>query len=168
MSMWKKSDEEQALKLETPSAAITPMQKLKDRAVIGHTISIKGEIAGDEDLEVHGRVEGNILLDSNNVTIGESGQVKADVAAKIISIEGSVEGNLRGAEQVVIRQSGNVRGNISAPRVTLEDGCKFTGSIDMEGQKKGVASSPKPKAAESDGRVSHGQATLHGGGSSPS
>ena len=39
---------------------------------------------------------------------------------------------ISGAEKVVISKSGNVRGNIVAPRVTLEDGAKFKGSIDMD------------------------------------
>lgn len=40
-----------------------------------------------------------------------------------------------------MRASGNVRGNITAPRVALEDGSRFKGSIDMD-VKKG-----EPRAA---------------------
>ena len=45
--------------------------------------------------------------------------------------EGKVTGDITGDEKVVISKSGNVRGNIVAPRVTLEDGAIFKGSIDM-------------------------------------
>ena len=124
------------------------MQQLKERATIGHTITVKGDISGEEDLIVHGKVEGKIRLQNNNVMVGESGRIKADVVAKVVSVEGTVEGNLAGQEKVVVRKSGTIHGNISAPRVTLEDGCKFTGSIDMEGGSKGLASSPQLKRPE--------------------
>lgn len=117
------------------------MEQIKERAIVGHTIVIKGNLSGDEDLTVQGRVEGKIELNNHNVTIGEKGTVKADIDAKIISIEGQVKGNLIGREKVVLRKSSTVHGNVTAPRVTLEDGCKFTGSIDMESTGKGLASS---------------------------
>jgi cytoskeletal protein CcmA (bactofilin family) len=47
-------------------------------------------------------------------------------------VDGHVEGNLHAEEQVIIRRSGNVMGDIVTPRVTLEDGCRFRGAIDME------------------------------------
>ncbi|PYV38461.1 MAG: hypothetical protein DMG09_11920 [Acidobacteria bacterium] len=57
---------------------------------------------------------------------------------------GAVEGNLYGHDQIVVRNSGNVRGNITAPRVALEDGSRFKGSIDMEprADKQKPASAP--------------------------
>ena len=108
------------------------MEQMKDRAVIGPSISIKGELAGEEDLLIQGRVEGKIDLKKHNVTVGKNGRVKADIIGKVISIEGEVQGNLFGEEKIVLRQSGVVRGNITAPRVNLEDGAKFKGSIDMD------------------------------------
>jgi cytoskeletal protein CcmA (bactofilin family) len=87
---------------------------------------------GEEDLIVQGRVEGVIDLRQNNVTIGKDGRVKADIKARVIKVEGHVEGNLHADEQVVIRRSGNVVGDMVTPRVTLEDGCRFRGAIDME------------------------------------
>ena len=81
---------------------------------------------------IQGQVEGRIDLKQNNVTVGKSGRIKADIHGRMITIEGEVEGNLFGEEQILLRQSGTVRGNIVAPRVSLEDGSKFKGSIDME------------------------------------
>lgn len=100
--------------------------------MIGPSIKIKGEVTGDEDLLIQGKVEGTIDLQDNEVSIGESGQVFADINAKVIKIDGEVTGDIAGNEKVVISRSGNVRGNIIAPRVTLEDGAIFKGSIDMD------------------------------------
>ena len=100
--------------------------------MIGPSINIKGEVSGDEDLLVQGKVEGKINLNGKELTIGESGQVAADIQAQSIKIDGEVTGDITGKEKVIISKSGNVRGNIVAPRVTLEDGAIFKGSIDMD------------------------------------
>jgi len=100
--------------------------------MIGPSITIKGEVTGEEDLLIHGRVEGTINLSGNQVSVGESGQVCADIQAKVVKIDGKVTGDITGIEKVVISKSGNVHGNIVAPRVTLEDGAIFKGSIDMD------------------------------------
>jgi cytoskeletal protein CcmA (bactofilin family) len=99
--------------------------------MIGPSICIKGDLSGQEDLIIEGRVEGTIELRQHNVTVGKKGRVKADIYAKTIAIEGEVLGNLYGEEQLVLRQTSTVRGNITAPRVSLEDGANFKGSIDM-------------------------------------
>ncbi len=134
--MWKKTegDEPQPQFTPQPQTATpprSPAPKAVDRALIGPSIFIKGDLVGEEDLVIEGRIEGKIEFKQNNVTIGKNGRVRADIFGKLISIEGEVQGNLHGEEQVLLRQSSNVRGNLTAPRVTLEDGCRFKGSIDM-------------------------------------
>ena len=100
--------------------------------MIGPKISIKGTISGEEDLLIQGKVEGTISLGEFEVAVGESAEVKANIRAKAVKIDGLVEGDITGGEKVVISKSGNVHGNIIAPRVTLEDGAIFKGSIDMD------------------------------------
>ena len=100
--------------------------------MIGPSIIIKGEVSGEEDLLIQGKVEGTINLKDNLVSVGESGQVSADIQARVAKIDGEVTGDITANEMVVISKSGNVRGNIVAPRVTLEDGAIFKGSIDMD------------------------------------
>jgi cytoskeletal protein CcmA (bactofilin family) len=100
--------------------------------MIGPSIKIKGEVTGDEDLVVQGQVEGTISLKAHQVFVGESGRVSADIHAKTVKIDGEVNGDISGSENVVISKLGHVRGNIVAPRVTLEDGAVFKGSIDMD------------------------------------
>jgi cytoskeletal protein CcmA (bactofilin family) len=145
--MWKKSETEeshpqpapapQVQPLQAPRAAV-PLVSGREHAVIGPTISIKGDLTGEEDLLIEGRVEGKIELRHHSVTVGKNGHIKADIYGKTITVEGTVEGNLYGEEQLIVRQSGTVRGNIVSPRVALEDGSNFKGSIDM---------SPKDKPA---------------------
>ena len=100
--------------------------------MIGPSITVKGEVSGDEDLLVQGTVTGSINLKGKALSVGETGKVEADIQAQVVKIEGKVTGDINGVEKVVISKSGNVHGNIVAPRVTLEDGAIFKGSIDMD------------------------------------
>ena len=115
-----------------PVASVTTVSASSRKgAMIGATITIKGDITGDENLLIEGKVEGTVGLNGNDLTIGQSGRVHANVTAKEIKIEGEVQGDISGKEKVFITKSGKVKGNITAPRVTLEDGANFKGSIDM-------------------------------------
>lgn len=128
--MWKKDEER--VQISSQERPISSIEKLKERAIIGSSVRISGELTSGEDVIVQGQVEGKIDMNENVVTIGKNGRVKADVYAKIVSVEGQLEGNIFGKEKVVIRKSGSVQGNITAPCVNLEEGSKFKGSIDME------------------------------------
>ncbi len=114
--------------------SMLPTTRSRTAATIGPSIQISGDVTGNEDLRIDGRVEGTVSLSDNALTVGKEGQINAAVNARAIFVEGKVEGDLKGDVQVVVHGSGNVRGNIAAPRVTLEDGCKFKGSIDMDGE----------------------------------
>ena len=118
------------------SAANEPPRRSSTNATIGPSIFIKGDLSGEEDLVIEGRVEGKVDLKQNNVTIGKNGRVRADVFGKVVIIEGEVDGNVFAREQAILRQAGAIRGNITAPRVMLEDGSRFKGSIDMEAPKE--------------------------------
>ena len=113
-------------------------QKQEDKSsesgstIIGPSISIRGEITGEGDLTVQGQVEGIIDFKKNNVTIGRTGRIKADINGRSITIEGEVEGNLLGEKKIVLRPSGRVRGDMRAPAINLEEGAKFKGNIAME------------------------------------
>lgn len=173
--MWKKSDPDEPTRGQaTPTPPASPQRASRSaaaRAVIGPSIQIKGDITGGEDLLIDGSVEGTVELKENQVTIGKGGRVKADVRGRSLTIEGKVEGNLFGEERIVVRQSGQVNGNLTAPRVTLEDGATFQGSIDMDSG-KGSAPGRPPKGQASNARASKeassGDSTAKGpSGSSP-
>ncbi len=120
-------------------------------AVIGPSITIKGDVSGDEDLMILGKVEGTVNLAQHNVTIGPSGRVKADVRGRMVIVEGEVDGDLKAAEQIILRHTAKVEGSISAPRVALEDGAVFRGAIEMDSASKtGKESQPASAATGGD------------------
>jgi len=103
------------------------------RASIGPSVSVNGEISGEEDILIEGNVEGLINLKKNVVTIAASGRVKAAIYGMVIHVEGEVTGDLFGTERIVVHKSGKVTGNITAPRISLEDGARLKGSVSTEG-----------------------------------
>ena len=129
--MWKKTKDENP-KPKSPPLGKSPIEPLKEQAVIGPSISIKGELSSEEDLMIQGRVEGKIVLKKNNVTVDKSGSIKGDIYGKSITIEGEVEGNLFGEKRIVLQPSGVIRGDMRAPAINLEEGAKFKGNIAME------------------------------------
>jgi cytoskeletal protein CcmA (bactofilin family) len=93
---------------------------------------LEGKLSGDEDLLVEGRFRGEIQVPAHQVTVGSDGRVEGEVRACAIVVEGEVRGNLTASQQVLVRASGSVHGDIRAPRVALDQGCRFKGAIDME------------------------------------
>lgn len=133
--MFKKSDIDDGRSeptIHSSEQSMTSTTRSRTAATIGPSIQISGDVTGNEDVRIEGRVEGTVNLSDNVLTVGKEGQINATANARAIFVEGKVEGDLQADEQIVIQSSGNVRGNIVAPRVTLEDGCKFKGSIDMD------------------------------------
>ncbi len=107
-----------------------------EQATIGKGLFIKGEITGSESLYIDGKIEGTINLPGNRLTIGKNGQVNASVNAREIVVLGKVKGNVSATDRVDIRAEGSLTGDVSAARISIEDGAFFKGGID---NKKGDA-----------------------------
>ena len=151
--MWNKREEEPIRPSAAPQAvapqtfvAPSAAAERRETAGIGPSITIVGDVTGDEDLTILGKVEGKISLPQHSVSIGQAGRVKADIHAKFVSVAGEVHGNVVAAEQIVIRKTATMLGNLSAPRVGLEDGCCFRGSVEMETPAPKGRTAPAPQA----------------------
>lgn len=103
-----------------------------DAAVIGRSIKINGDLRGGEDLRIEGDVSGTVELKNSALTIGKEGRVKADVYARSIAVDGEIRGDLYAVERVSVHVNARVQGNIIAPKVSIEEGAHFKGSIEMD------------------------------------
>ncbi|MBI5068677.1 MAG: polymer-forming cytoskeletal protein [Deltaproteobacteria bacterium] len=106
------------------------MATMDGSTIIGESILINGNLNGDEDLTVRGRVEGTVTL-TKTLVVEPTGVVKAEVQVKNCVIAGAVVGNVTASESVEITKEGRMIGDISAPRVIIVDGASFRGRIDM-------------------------------------
>lgn len=121
-------------------------QKSKAETIISASCHIKGDISGADDIRIFGKIEGVILLKNNTVTIEHSAKVEADIAAKIVHVNGNIIGNIEAEEKIIITDSGNVTGDMTAPKVILKDGSYFKGNVSMTNTK--VVSTPAMQAGK--------------------
>jgi cytoskeletal protein CcmA (bactofilin family) len=101
-------------------------------ANIGKSISIKGDVTGDEDTVIEGRVEGRIELKNHHLTVGPNGDVTGEIGAKQVTIVGRVTGNITATERVELCDSGRLDGDILSPRLLVQEGAQLNGSISMK------------------------------------
>jgi cytoskeletal protein CcmA (bactofilin family) len=102
-------------------------------AHIGPSVVVKGEISAKEPITVSGRVEGTIDVPGHIVTIEAGAHVVADIAAAGIIVSGTVKGSLVAEERIALRAGADVSGNLSAPRLAVEDGACVRGKADIAG-----------------------------------
>jgi cytoskeletal protein CcmA (bactofilin family) len=100
-------------------------------AIIGKSVSIKGNIFSQEDLTIDGEVEGSVELKEHRLTVGPNGRVNAGVKAREIVVLGTINGNVEATEKIDIRKEARLVGDIKTARIVIEDGAYFKGSIDI-------------------------------------
>ena len=99
-------------------------------AWVGKSLRIEGRIVSVDDLTIDGQVDGTIEVGDHSLVIGAGASVKADLAARTITISGAVTGSVIAIEKVDLRATGSVVGDIVAPRLVLSDGAVITGRIE--------------------------------------
>ena len=100
---------------------------MQQGAYIGSTLVIKGEISSQEPVTVAGRVDGSIDAPGQTVTIEAGAHVTADVTASEIVVAGTVKGSVAAEKRIALRNGSEVSGDLEAPRVSVEDGARFSG-----------------------------------------
>lgn len=107
------------------------------QARIGKTVTIRGEVKGNEDLIVDGRLEGTVSLAESRLTIGPNANVAADLTAKDVLIQGRVQGNIVASGRVELRAGSVVEGDVKALRLAVEDNAVFRGKVDLTAGARG-------------------------------
>jgi len=121
-------------------------------AVIGKSVTIKGQIYSQEDLTIDGEMEGSIELKEHRLTVGPNGRVQAGVKAREIIVLGTINGNVEVSDKIDIRKDARLVGDIKTARIVIEDGAFFKGNIDITRagnaaeSLKPAASLPKPQS----------------------
>jgi cytoskeletal protein CcmA (bactofilin family) len=149
--------------------------KTTEFAHIGKSVIIKGELSGSEDLFVDGVVEGTIELRNNNLVIGPNGQVKANIHAKGVVVQGKLDGDIRASQTAELRKTAVAVGDIFTQRIAIEEGAYFKGKVDIqqEAAKPGATAAAKPEpetksaAPLPSAPASGTSATMAGSGSNP-
>lgn len=125
------------------SATVRPSAPTsRSLACLGASVQIKGKITGEEDLQIDGKVEGPVSLEGRRLTVGRTGQLNSEITAGEVIVHGTVTGNLRARDRVEIRRDGSVIGDVTAARISIEDGAYFKGRIEIDRPKAQAITDP--------------------------
>jgi cytoskeletal protein CcmA (bactofilin family) len=101
-------------------------------STIGRGTTVRGNVQADGDLDIQGRVEGNVTV-RGELIIGDGALIRSDVTGRRVIVRGAVAGNISGEEAVVLEEGARVVGNLVAPRVGIRPGALLRGSVSTEG-----------------------------------
>ncbi len=114
-------------------SAARPISSAADsRSVLGSSLQIKGEISGNEDLQLDCSVDGTIRLAGRKLTVGANAKIVANVVAGEIVVLGNIRGNLSASDRIEIKKDGSVVGELATSRIMIEDGAYFKGTIAID------------------------------------
>jgi cytoskeletal protein CcmA (bactofilin family) len=120
---------------------------MADVTVIGQGIFLRGSIKGDGDVEIRGRIEGDVEV-GGEVTIGEGALVKADVTARRITVRGAVAGNLTGEDGVRLEDGARVVGDLRGAGIGIAEGALLRGNVQTgSGTEGGTRTRTRQQAA---------------------
>ena len=122
-----------------PSASRLGSSPSRSSARLGASIQIKGQVSGDEDLQIDGKVDGPISLRGHELIVGSTAQLNSEIRAGEVVVAGKVVGNVHARGRVDIRKDGSANGDISTARISIEDGAHFKGRIEIDPAKSQAA-----------------------------
>ena len=116
-----------------------------ETTIIGRSAHVRGKLTGEGDLEIYGRVDGDVVVEGE-VTVEQGGLVGSNVTARRIIVRGAVKGDLVAEEAVVLEEGARVVGDVRAPRVAVEVGALLRGHV-QAGAASGAARPAAARAA---------------------
>lgn len=103
--------------------------------ILAEDIDFTGKLGFDKSLMIKGRMTGDVKAEGD-FYIAESAVVEARVEANVVSVMGTVHGNIFAYDRVEIFSCGHVDGDITAPDIIMESGCSFNGICTMKSPKE--------------------------------
>jgi cytoskeletal protein CcmA (bactofilin family) len=114
--------------------------------LIGSGTVVRGRVTGTGDLEIAGRVEGEVAC-SGEVVVDSGGLIGAGITARRIVVRGAVKGDLTAEDALVLETGARVVGDLRAPRIAIAPGGLVRGHVQTGG-----AGAGRPRAAAATAR----------------
>ena len=115
---------------EQTNLPLDSSEEIKKIAYLGKDLNIKGNISGDDDIQIDGKFEGNLKL-KGSLNIQQSARIKGSAVAKTIYVKGAVEGKLAAGSKMVIDNTARIKGKIFTPVISVVEGAQFNGEVKM-------------------------------------
>ncbi len=100
--------------------------------MLGPGIKLRGELTGEDPVELGGTIEGDSRVDAH-YTIRQGARVVGTVEAQSVVVAGELTGPLLSADKVEIGSTARVRAEIRARVVAIAEGALFEGKVEMQG-----------------------------------
>lgn len=113
---------------EAPEFLSTPERNLGPELIIGPTVSVNGKIAFQREIQINGVFEGE-FEGNGKIIIGRDGFVKANMDLLEADISGKVEGNITVKGRLILQSGAEVKGNITASSLSVEEGVSIIGQV---------------------------------------
>lgn len=104
---------------------------VRDMGYLGPNLTIKGQISGNDDLQIDGTVLGPITLQDKRLTVGHTATLNSEVNAREVVVNGKVNGDLHARERIEIKKTGSVIGDLTTARIVIEEGAYFKGAVEI-------------------------------------
>jgi cytoskeletal protein CcmA (bactofilin family) len=98
--------------------------------LIGAGTVLEGKLRTPGSIRVDGRVVGDILA-TQNIAVGNSGDVDGNLSAKTVTIGGKIKGTVVAQEKLVFEAKAVVSGDIRAAKLVIDEGALFDGKCMM-------------------------------------
>lgn len=112
--------------------------------ILGNDTTFTGTLEVRGALRVDGVVKGKIIS-SDEVTIGSTGMVEAEIEANSVVVAGKLVGNITASERIELQANCDVEGDLRSKSLVIEQGAVFCGGCNMKEGKTDVDIIP-PKA----------------------
>ncbi len=132
-------------------------------SLIGESLQIDGDVASNGDLEVAGRIDGNVQ--ANGLVVHENGEINGDVRADDVRVAGTVTGTVL-ARNVSLTATAEVNGDVVHQMLSLETGAALHGRCKYSDDPSRVRIGdidrlPESKTTSHDGKVIIKAAAAH-------
>ena len=119
------------------------------KVVIGHGVSITGEIKKADEVQIDG--EADVTMKTDNIVIGNTGNCKGNIETHNADIWGTFDGDLKASGTLTIQEEGIATGTIEYQKMQIKLGGKLSGDIKMSDK---IQSIKKEKKQSDDNNVS--------------
>lgn len=100
------------------------------KAFLSDGTEFKGLLTFSGTVRVDGKFEGEVVT-KDNLIIGETAHVKAEVNVGRVLVKGKLIGNINASQKIEISSSGQIIGNIRTPALLMEEGAILEGQCEM-------------------------------------
>ena len=112
------------------------------KVVIGHGVTINGEIKKADEVQIDG--EADVTMKTDNLVVGATGDCKGDIETHNADIWGVFDGDIKASGTLTIQEQGKVSGKIEYQNLQIKLGDQISGDIKLSDKIQSIKKDSKP------------------------